>query len=328
MMIFLGVDVSKKKLDVTWLRDPQGQKIKSRKFDNTPKGFEELIRWATKNTGAPMESLQFTMEATGIYHEALAYALHQAGAVVAVVNPANIKHYAESFGRRSKTDKKDSVVIARYGATQQPRRWQPEAEEIRVLKALIARLEALETDIQREQNRMEKAHIAQTSGEVVRSIESVLEHLEGEKKRLLEQIDDHIDRHPGLKADKALLRSIPGVGPVISQQMMAMLRSRDFQSASQVGAYLGLVPLHHESGSSVKRKSRIAKNGHARLRAKLYMAAVVAIQHNPLIRGQYERLLKRGKCKMLALIAAMRKLVHICFGVIKHQQPFSMAVTT
>ena len=268
------------------------------------------------------------MEATGIYHEALAYALHEAGAVVAVVNPANIKHYAESFGRRSKTDKKDSVIIARYGATQHPRRWQPEAEEIRILKALITRLDALETDIQREQNRMEKALIARVTGEVSRSIESVLKHLEAEKKRLLKQINDHIDRYPNLKTNKELLQSIPGVGPVISRQMLAMLGSRDFQSASQAGAFVGLAPVHHESGSSVKKKSRIAKNGQPKLRAKLYMAAVVAIQHNPVIRAQYERLLQSGKCKMVALVAAMRKLVHICFGVIKHQQPFSVAMAT
>lgn len=95
-----------------------------------------MIRWAGKNSAAPVESLHVTMDATGIYHEVLACALHEAGAVVAVVNSATT--YAESFGRRSKTDKKDSVIIARYGATQHPRRWQPEAEEIRILKALIA----------------------------------------------------------------------------------------------------------------------------------------------------------------------------------------------
>ncbi len=321
-MIIFGIDVSKKKLDCAWLRDVDNRKVKNRTFDNTPAGFQALIAWATSHSTEPVTTLHFVMEATGIYHEALAYALHKAGATVSVVNPAYIKHYAQSLGRRSKTDKKDSVVIALYGATQHPRLWQPEPDEIRVLKALIARLEAVDKDIQRERNRLEKADIAQASADVSLSIQTVLGHLKTEKERLLKRIDDHIDQHPNLKSDRKLLESIPGVGPVIARYMMAMLRSRDFGSASQAGAYVGLVPLHNESGSSVRGKSTISKTGNATIRAKLYMAAVVATQYNPDIRVHYQRLLKRGKSKMSALVAAMRKLVHICFGVLKHQKPF------
>jgi transposase len=321
-MITIGIDVSKTKLDCAWLRDPVNRKVKNRTFENTPKGFQALIDWASTSTQAPIEEAHFILEATGIYHEALAYALYQAGARVSVVNPVQIKRYAESFGRRSKTDKKDSVMIALYGASQQPRLWQPEPTEIRVLKALIARLEAVEKDIQREQNRLEKAAISQASEAVATSIQTILAHLEVEKNRLLKLIDEHIDQYPNLKSDRKLLETIPGIGPVMTRYMMAMLRSRDFDSASQAGAYVGLVPVHHESGSSVRVKPRISKTGNAAIRAKLYMAAVVAIQHNPDIRAQYQRLLKHGKSKMSALIAAMRKLVHICFGVLKHQKPF------
>jgi len=103
--------------------------------------------------------------------------------------------------------------------------------------------------------------------------------------------------------------------------MLSVIRSRTFNSASQCAAYLGLNPIQHESGTSVRRKARLSKAGDARVRAKLYMAAVVCIQqqHNPDIKRQYERLIKKGKAKMSALGAAMRKLVHICFGVLKHQ---------
>jgi len=113
---------------------------------------------------------------------------------------------------------------------------------------------------------------------------------------------------------------------VITRYMLAMLRSRDFDSASQAGAFVGLVPVHNESGISVRGKPTISKTGNAKVRAKLYMAAVVAIRHNPDIRAQYECLLARGKCKMSALVAAMRKLVHICFGVLKHQKPFQAQI--
>jgi len=198
----------------------------------------------------------------------------------------------------------------------------PERTEVRQLKALIARCDAVKQDIQRELNRMEKAQVSAVSTEVRTSIETVHAQLEAERKRLESLIDNHIDRHPGLKDDRALLESIPGVGPVISQQMVAVIRSRSFNWASECAAFLGLVPIEHESGSSVRGRPRLSKQGDGRIRAKLYMAAVVATRHNPDIRHQYNRLLKRGKSKMAAIGAAMRKLVHICFGVLKHQTPY------
>lgn len=321
-MMVIGIDVSKRKLDCAWLRDQTQRKVKTRVFDNNPSGFAALLQWAERNTGASPQALHFVLEATGVYHEALAYALHRAGARVSVVNPAQSRRYAESFGRRSKTDKKDSVMLAWYGATQQPQPWQPEPEAIRVLKALIARLEAVEEDIQRENNRLEKAEISGVAPEVIRSIRTVLAHLEAERQRLINEIEQHIDQNPTLKKDHSLLESIPGIGPVLSRTMTAMLRSRDFRSAAQAGAYVGLAPLHNQSGTSVRGRSAISKSGNSRIRAKLYMAAVVATKHNPTIRAFYRRLLDNGKSKMVALVAAMRKLVHICFGVLKHQQPF------
>ena len=321
-MAIIGIDVSKAKLDCLWLRDPVSLKVKSKVFPNTPAGHQVLLAWLEKQTGAAATELHCVMEATGIYHEGLAYALHGAGARVSVVNPAQLREYAKSLGTRTKTDKKDALVIARFGATQQPREWQPEPVEVRQLKALLARYEAVKQDIQRELNRLEKAQITQTSAEVLTSIETVHQQLEAERARLEALIDEHIDQYPDLKQDRDLLESIPGVGPVISQQMVALLRSRCFEAASQCAAFLGLVPIQHESGSSVRGRSHLSKTGNAQLRAKLYMAAIVATRHNPDIRRQYERLLRHGKSKMSALGAAMRKLVQICFGVLKHQTPY------
>jgi transposase len=321
-MVIIGIDVSKAKLDCLWLRDSVSLKAKSKVFPNTPAGHQALLAWALKQTGEAVTELHGVMEATGIYHEGLAYALHEAGTRVSVVNPAQLRDYAKSLGTRTKTDKKDALVIARFGATQQPRLWQPEPPEVRRLKALIARLEAVKQDIQRELNRLEKAQISQTSADVVCSIETVYQQLNEEKARLETLIDEHIDQHPGLKQDRDLLESIPGVGPVISQHMVALLRSRPFEAAPQCAAFLGLVPVQHESGASVRGRVHLSKAGNAQLRAKLYMAALVATRHNPDIRRQYERLLRHGKSKMSALGAAMRKLVQICFGVLKHQTPY------
>jgi len=321
-MMIIGIDVGKARLDCMWIRDLPGMKTKSKVQANTPAGYQALLAWAVKQTGEKVAGLHFVMEATGIYHEALACALHDAGAQVSVVNPARMRHFAKSLGAQTKTDKKDSAVIARFGMTQSPRLWEPEPIEIRRLRALIARCDAVKKDIQRESNRLEKATVSDVSAEVQASIETVRSQLEAEKKRLESLIDDHIDNHPGLKHDRALLESIPGVGPVIAQQMVAIIRSRSFDQASQCAAFLGLIPVEHQSGTSVYSPPRLSKHGDGRVRAKLYMGAIVAVQYNPDISRQYERLLKKGKSKMSAIGAAMRKLVHICFGVLKHQVPY------
>lgn len=321
-MAIIGIDVSKDKIDCLWIRDHEKLKVKTKVYKNKPAGYEDLVKWACQNTGKVISDIHFVMEATGIYHENLAYALHEAGAKVSIMNPARIRDYAKSLGVHTKTDKKDSLVIARYGIAHQLRLWVPEPPEIRRLKALLARYEAIKTDIQRELNRLEKAEANQTHQEIHTSIKTVIKHLEEEKHRLGDLINNHIDENPNLKQDKKLLESIPGVGPVVSQHMSAIIRSRSFSSAQQCAAFLGLIPVSHESGTSIKGRPHLSKAGSAAVRAKLYMAAISAIRYNPDIKLQYDRLLKRGKSKMSALCAAMRKLVHICFGVLKHQQPY------
>jgi transposase len=275
-----------------------------------------------KNTGLTIEQLYFVMEATGIYHEQLATFLYKAGAKVSVVNPAQVKFYAQGLGVRSKNDKKDSVVLARYGSRENPKLWQPEAQEIRTLKALLARFDGIEKDLQREKNRQEKAVISLAPDEVIYSLAQMIGLLETEQQRLEKLIEDHINKHNNLKENKALLESIPAVGNVIATRMLMVIGSRQFDDAHQCAAYLGLIPVQYESGSSVKGRAKLSKAGNPVIRAKLYMAAVVAIRYNPDIKAQYERLTSKGKSKMSALGAAMRKLVHICFGVLKHQQPY------
>lgn len=321
-MAIIGVDVAKEKVDCFWLKDTDRRTGKSKVFKNTASEFPALVGWVVANTGEAPAQLHFVMEATGIYHEALAYALHAAGTKVSVVNPALVRDYAKSLAVRTKTDKQDARVLALFGARAPLRLWQPEPAEIRTLKALLARYEAVKRDHRRELNRLEKAEITQVSEVALQSIHTLLAELKKEQDRLEKLIRQHIDQHPNLKHDQRLLESIPGIGPVVSALMLSVLRSRSFHSAGQCTAFLGLVPVQHESGTSVRGPSRMSKAGDATVRAKLYMAAVVAIQHNPDIQRHYQRLLKNGKSKMAALGAAMRKLVHICFGVLKHQTTY------
>ena len=326
-MNVIGIDVSKEKLDCLWLRELATGKAKSKVVPNKPGGYQVLLAWAEKTLDCPVAEIWFVMEATGVYHEALATALADGGAPVAVVNPARIRDYARALGQRSKNDQRDSYAIAHYGLTQPLERWQPELPEVRELKALLARLEAVEKDAQREANRLEKATISQASTVVIDSIQAMLATLTAEKERLEQLIDKHIDGHPTLKQDAALLQSIPGVGAVLSRYLTMTYRSREFQRASQMAAYLGVVPVAYESGSSVRGRPRLSKAGSGVIRAKLYMPAVVATRCNKQARELYQRLLRNGKTKMAALCAVMRKLVHMCFGVLKHQQAYSPLAT-
>ncbi|WP_018862131.1 MULTISPECIES: IS110 family transposase [unclassified Thioalkalivibrio] len=320
-MAHIGIDVSKNKLDCMWVRDLEAGKVKPKVFPNRQDQYPELLRWLQRNTGEAPETLQVYLEATGIYHEPLAYWLHEQGVRVYVLNPAQVRFHAQGMGVRNKTDRKDSMMLARYGIERAPRRWQPEPPEVRELKRLLSRLEALEQDIRREENRLEKAQFSEDTLAQA-SIDNVLQALREEYRRLQQQIDDHFDAHDHLKRDRALLESIPGIGRVLSASMAATLRSRAFTSARQAAAFHGLVPVLQESGTSVQRPPRLAKAGSGRLRKTLYMAAVVASRHNPDVRHQYHRLLRRGKAKMAAIGAAMRKLLHIAFGVLKSQTPY------
>lgn len=317
----IGIDISKAKVDCCWIRDLNNLKVKTKVFKNTQQGFEELSKWLLQQTGEEPVNIRVVMEATGVYYEPLAYALTDLGFVICVVNPARPKEFAKSLGSQHKTDAKDSLVLALFGARMDPRPWEPESTEVRVLKALTARLEALEADLMREENRLEKAEFSRSSERVIESLNQMISYLKFEKKKLEDDIDDHFDRHPDLKKDRELLMSIPAIGPVVSRVIVGVIRSRSFQSGSQVSAFLGLIPRLQESGQW-KGRSRMTKSGPSKVRAKLYMAAVVALSNNPDIKEQHRRLMLAGKTKMQALGAAMRKLVQICFGVLKHQSEY------
>ena len=323
MGYFTGIDVSKEKFDIGWLRDAASGKKKTKVFKNTPGGHQQAAQWLLKNLKAPAEEIVVALEPTGVYHEALLYFLHECGFQVVLVNSGKAKKYAESIDQVHKTDKLDAMMLAYYAYAQRHKLslWQPEPVEVRELKVMIRRLDALEKDLQREKNRQEATQVSLSSQKVVQSLTSMIATLEAEIKRLQQDIDDHIDRFPELKQNRQLLESIKGIGPVMSRELVYLFAAKTFHSARQVAAYLGLIPKLKESGK-LKGRTMLSKCGSARIRAKLYMAAVCASTHNPDIRLQKQRLLRAGKGKMQALGAAMRKLIQICFGVIKHQSEY------
>ena len=321
-MQFIGIDVSKKRLHSAWLRDPQQGLTRPKAVDNSPEGHTLLLAWAERATGAPAGELCFVLEATGVYHEAVALFLHQAGCHVAVTNPLHVKRFAESHGIKTKNDAHDGRVLALYGHERRPKPWQPPPAHVRDLRALLRRLEALEEDRQREANRLEKTQIEGAPGSVLESLDAMLTTLTREIQRLRGQIDDHIDHHPDLKEQRGHLETIPGVGPKLSAEFLALFGSKNFRDAKQAAAFLGLVPVEHQSGTSILKRPRLAKNGDSRWRARLFLPALAAARYNADVRALYQRLIAAGKPKMSAAAAAMRKLVQIAFGVFKHQQPY------
>lgn len=323
-MFYLGVDVSKAKLDCMLL-DTSNSKLKSKSIPNTPAGFGQLLEWLVKQK-APQPHV--VMEPTGMYHEGAALALADAGLTVSLVNPAQLRAFAQGLGVKTKTDKADSVVLARYGATQDPAPWQPPSASARRLKALLARRDAVSDDLQRELNRQEANNFSPVPEAAGESIAQSIHFLEAELKRLDEMIITHIDDDPDLRNKKELLETIPGVGPRVSSHMTALFAGRTFERAEQLAAYLGLVPVQWESGSSVRGRPRMSKAGPAYLRKVLYMPAVVARRWNPHIKALNDRLLARGKSKMAAIGAAMRKLAHLCFGVVNSGKPYDPKFAT
>lgn len=317
-MFYLGVDVAKAKLDCMLL-DAVSGKRKSKVIPNTNAGFALLIEWLGKQGPSQVHVI---MEPTGVYHEPAALALSDAGLTLSLVNPGQLRQFAQGLGVKTKTDKADSTVLARFGQMQQPEPWQAPSLSARTLKALLARRDALAEDLQREHNRQEAADFGETPIDVKASITQAIDFLKAELKRLEKAIKDHIDSDPDLRNKKALLETIPGVGERVSTNMTALFAARTFERAEQVAAYLGLVPVQWESGSSVRGRPRMSKAGPAHLRKLLYLPAVKARQCNPHIKALGERLLAKGKPMMSVIGACMRKLAHLCFGVIHTGRPY------
>jgi len=310
----LGIDVSKEKFDVA-LRCADGRG-RSRAFANGPAGFEQLQGWLGKLEAGWVHAC---LESTGTYGLALAGFLHEAGHTVSVVNPACIKAFGQSELSRAKTDRVDAKLIARFCAAMAPAPWQPPAPEVSELQGLVRRLARVQQMRQQERTRLATPGL---SGTVRRSLVRTAEALEAEVTQLEEEIRRHLDEHPQLKQQRDLLCSIPGIGETTAQRLLSEMSSLGFGRARQLAAYAGLVPSPRESGTSVRGKSRLSKRGNVHLRRALYWPAIVAMRHNPVLRDFAARLLAAGKPKLVVIAAVMRKLLHLAFGVLKHQRPF------
>lgn len=313
-MIVLGIDIAKKTFDATLIEDT-GRK-RSKEFKNNESGFKQLQTWIERYESG---QLHVCMEATSIYWEELAEFLHGLGHVVSVVNPARIKGHAMSQLRRSKTDPIDGDVIADFCLTHQPNAWTPPTAEERKLRALVRHLQTLKKTRTQQSNRLSTAR----DTEVRSSLQTILDTLATEIERIEQRIQDFIEDLPDLKEKQKLLASIQGIGDKTAVHIIAeMYDLEDYKNAKAAAADAGVTTSHFSSGSSVRRRPKMSRMGKASIRGALYLPALTAMRHNPIVRALAERLEAKGKPKKVIIVAAMRKLMHLAYGVLKNKKPF------
>ena len=302
---YVGIDVSKGRLDVAVLGENREKQV-----GNSQAGIKELVEWML---GVQPELI--VVEATGGYQRAVVEALFVAGLSVAVVNPARVRQFARACGLLAKTDKLDAQVLAMFGQRVQPKPYTGKSEAEKQLRALLVRRKQVEEMLKAEQNRLRTISPALRG-----SVERIIAILKEEKNRLDEQIRELMKEQKAWQKQTEILGSAPGVGPVTTATLLAELPELGKMDRKKIAALVGVAPMNYDSGK--KRGYRKTKGGRTEVRSVLYMSTLVATRYNPLIRTQYQHLLKRGKLKKVALTACMRKFLTILNAMMRDQQPF------
>lgn len=316
--IHVGLDIAKAKLDGS-IRLPNG-KARDKVVSNNATGFESLDKFL-KDHGAQPERTHVCMEATGTYWEEVAEYLSDRGYKVSVINPAQIKAFGQSHQVRTKTDKVDARLIARFCQERRPSAWVAPSATQRALKAMVLRLDHLMTMHTQEGNRLEVAREA-VQADIAKHLSWLDEEIELLRQRIRQSLEDD-SSDGGLKAKRDLLDSIPGLGERTIAVLLAYYGDlQRFGGARSAVAFAGLDPQHHESGSSVHAPARMSKRGDAFLRKTLYMPAMVALYRTTWGAAFRARLQASGKPAKIIIGAMMRKLVQVAFGVLRSGKPF------
>lgn len=305
----IGFDVSKMFFDLAYLKEDKKWVYKN--LDYTTKGLKELVKIIPKTSIC-------VMEATGPYYLKLASFLYERGFRVSVVNPLVIRRYSQMLMRRTKTDKADAQIIAMYGKDQKPGLWKPDNESVQRIRQINSVIESLIKERTSWTNKIEAAKqnedfdklSLKVMRQLIRNINRNLEKLESELDQIIEKEYKH---------ENNILLSIPGIGRKTSIVLLAITGGfPKFDSYKQVSSYVGLCPRLYESGSSIRGKARICKLGLSRVRQLLYLCAWTAKEANKACKKLFDRLIKKGKSKKLALIAVANKLIRQAFGCIKN----------
>lgn len=318
-MEYVGVDVAKETLEVA---DASGSHRGS--FSNTQAGIQKFLSWLSRSF--PNCGWHLIVEPTSTYHHPLVWALAAQGLAYTLINPAQTAAFARVQGKRAKTDRVDARVLASLGESQQPKSTPPPEEDQEGLKAMRRHLEWLGKELQAARNRQEAAAFPPwTPKEVLDSLERTIHQLEEEIKLVREAMATAQEQNQDWMRQMDLLTSIPGVG----QQTATLLLSEmppvaRCSSAKTWAAFCGLNPEPRQSGKSTY--SRLSRKGSPRVRAGLYLPAISALRWNPVVKALGDRLRGRGKTGRVRIVAAMHKLLRLCFGVLKSGRPFDLSL--
>jgi transposase len=305
--IFVGLDVSKQHLDVA-------VRPHNRHFitPNDDRGIKQLVKRL-----AALNPQLIVLEASGGYEFLVTAALAEAKLPVTMVNPLTVRKFAGATGKLAKTDKIDAQVLAHFAETLRPELRPLPDQDHQVLKAALQRRQQVVKMIAQEENRLEKTFIPA----IRQDIEVHLAWLRHRLKELNRDLNDHIRQSPLWRDRDRLLQTFTGIGPVVSQAIIAQMPELGTLSGKKASALAGAAPYNRDSGCF--RGKRMIRGGRSYLRRMLFMTAVVATRFNPVIRTFYQRLLNAGKPKKLAIIACIRKIVVILNAMVKHNQPWN-----
>lgn len=315
---FVGIDVSKYKLDVCILNELNKHIEKT--FDNTKEGLKSLNRWIKKNN----QPSWVCLEATGYYSEDVGEFLVSKGYNVSIVNPLQIKYFSKSRLTRNKNDKVDARVIAQYAAQQSTLLllFKPKSKDRKLMRELLQLIEQLKGQKIQLKNQLSSIK----SNVVKKEIKKNIAYLEKRMGILDKKLEEAFQGNEKLQKQVDLIASIKGFGKQSARRFLAYIPDiEQFKNAKQLVAFIGVSPQQNESGV-FKGKTRMSKTGDPRLRNTLYMPALVAKNHNAALKPFVERLQKRGLKPKAIVGAVMRKLTLIIFGILKSQKEFDPAL--
>jgi transposase len=317
----LGIDVSKDRLDASL---SNGNKVWAGSFANSGEGWRQLQDWVTTQK---IRRVHACLESTGRYSLGIACTLYEGGHLVSIVNPAQIRDFARTKLGRNKTDRVDAFHIREYCKLFKPQPWTPPSQANRRLGELQTVRAGIVAGLTQWKNRKSSGMIDAAAQSLV---EMTISHFTSQLGAVDKAIAQTIEDDCGLRRKRDLLLTIGGVGETLAGVVLAELPGPDvLRSSAQVVAYAGLNPRQHQSGTSIDRMTGISKIGNAVLRAALYMPALSAMRYNPAIVALVTRLKSRGRLSPKQIVvAAMRKLLVLCFGVLKTRKPFDPAMAT
>jgi transposase len=307
--VFVGIDVSKDRLDVHIL--PEGEAFALTREGKSLEALAERLK--------ALRVHLIALEATGGYEIVVAAALAGAGLPLAVVNPAQVRQFAKALGKRAKTDPIDAAVIARFAATVKPEPRRSVSEEALVLAELVARRRQLVEMAASERQRRNHARNSQ----VKKSLDRHLKLLAQELLDLDTEIGTLVRASPLWREKEDLLSSVPGLGDKTAHTLITELPELGTLTRRQIASLVGLAPFTRQSGAW-KGKAMIA-GGRTKVRSALFICALVASRHNPVLKSFYARLLAAGKPKMVALTAVARKLLTILNAILRDHRPWQNA---